>query len=462
LRGWGALLAAVVAYVLLAIVDRDLKAAPHAGFCPDEAAWVLAAPDWPLFWQRFRHTDLAAVAGEELPQWLHQTELLVRKATGIRPTPSRWQTWLGSQLLLSGTEGRWGLCVRPGLLLNASHCVNRLLPRGTADGTILRYGGLHYAWRDGFLLVSNDPDYVRRLIDAPIYGPLPRQDLEGATLAWRHPLAGELHLRASDGAPVSGYFTAAVAAEVGPLHLPDAWQDRPLLVLAGHRWQDLGALVRVAKSLFRFLPEEEAASRLLTSIAAPWLSRGIPQPSGAEISEYAVAVLGVDVSETLPVPELVAVLRTNGPAEGPHPLSGLLPEDTRQPYAWSHGEGWLAPVWGEKGTLCLAAQGDCWLAATQEPVMERVLGRLKAEDAVDADLSLRLDWEEAGRTAALVLQEAARRELLPRADSRDTERDWAPWARAMSRMGVLEIDARAGDGVLEFEGFLARHGAGTP
>jgi len=455
LFGWFALVVVLAGYWGLAALDRGLKIPRHPGFSPANAAWVCTAPDLPQFWRRLGQAEPAAGVAEELPQWVHKCDLAVRQATGIRPTPSRWQIWMGSQVLASGGQGRWGLCVRPGVLLRLAHTANRLVPWTHGPAGLSRYGEFYYGWRDGYLLASKWPQYVQDALGAPAYAPPPQDAADALTLAWSGPRAGHLRVHAADGLPLTGSIAAGIAAREHPLHLPEAWPEPPLAVAAVNRWQDLAEILGALGALLPSLPAVAPLQDVAQSLCTTWGFAALPPDWDASLEECAVALLAIDTTETTPVPEMAVVWR-GGPVST-HPWQTLVDHTHALPYVWNTWAGHVLPVLGEKATLCLARDDRYWVAASQEPVMDRLLGRWTEARAVQADLSVRVNWEQAGQAAGALLRRAAQLELVPRMNAREAEGALAPVAHAISTLGRLEIDGHAERGALVFDGFLARH-----
>ena len=457
---WFAFVAAFVVCVALGAVDRQWKAAPHPGYCPEDATWVVQARDFPLFWDALKRLDVARTVGERLPREVHAVELAVRQAAGVRPTPARWRVWFGARFLCAGKRGQWGFCVRPGLLARAADYANRIAGASHPEGDVRRYGRFHYAWREGYLIVSPSRDYVFGALAAPVSSGGGAVSSDSLRVQWRAPCAGEILVHASEGLPVSGRLSVAVSGSGEDLLSARIWPDRPMLVVAGRAWEDWVKLLSGVAPVFA----ETQGFRALRHFGTPlWQAWRLPPPQtggDADVREFSLALAGVDVSETLPIPEFALALRAEGPISAleSHPLYPLAEAAEPLPYAWREQPGVIAPLLGEKLSLCLAADGAYWLATTQEPLMQKIVGRLEEGPGTRADLVLHVDWEKTAEAGAALLRRAAQLELFPRMDARKAEQKLIPFTQALASMGTLDLQGRGHGDHLRFSGFLARAG----
>lgn len=68
---------------------------------------------------------------------------------------------MGRPAVLSGRGDTWCLVTRPGVAARTAAALSRLL--GNAD----MFRGMHCQWRDGLLVLSNNPEWVTELREAP-------------------------------------------------------------------------------------------------------------------------------------------------------------------------------------------------------------------------------------------------------------------------------------------------------
>ncbi len=468
-RPWLALVAVLFGAVVLAALDRHLKTIPRAGFCPADTAVVVQASDFPSFLDALQRTRAGVAITEELPALVHDAALAVRIETGIRPTPLRWRVWLGFPLLAGVREGEWGLCVAPGLLARGVHALNRLVGRATDEHEavagvdtprLYAYGRFYYAWREGCLILSRDPAYVRDALDAPatpFAGAAPDEML----IAWKTDPPGSLRLRAEDGLPVSGAVTAEITPRAAPLTLADAWPESPLFSLTASRFEDAAmpaALCRAVQPFIKGCLDTYGVTQFLRCVPPLIDAWGWNQlvPDGRQaVDECSVALLGLELDDgILPAPELAFAMRGPRAGRDPHPLTPLIRE-TLFPFEWNGVPGMVSPVVGERWTLCLAAWEDTWLAATREAAMARVAGRLAERPGIRADVAVRVDWTKCGTFLERFLRRAAQLELVRGMDAREAEHIVLPYTRALGRLGALRLQGRMEGDRLHFEGRLA-------
>ncbi len=451
-RGWLALLAALLVYALLVLLDQHLKRAPHPGFRPEQASCTAFAPDAPQTWMALKRLPAAKTVRDELPRWVHQAELALRLATGIRPEPERWRVWLGPQMLASIRDGQWGVCVRPGVLLHAAHWANRLVA-SSVDG-FYTYRGLRYAWREGFLVASPWPEYVRAALQAaPCANTGAESRPDGVSLVWNNPVPGEALLVPGD-LELRGRLTVSIPHTPESLRLPDAWPNDPMLTVSMQRLDALSPFW----SLFADTAAAQWLERHGTALVTAWRFPALPDNWDARLSEAALALYDVDISEITPVPECAAALRDREAPGGTHPLAPLLTGDHPIPYAWNAHPGQILPVFGEKCSLCLAGDEGYWLVTTQEPLMGRLLGHLSPRPAPANTFALRLNCKKAGGLASNVLRRAAALELIPEMDPRDLEREWLPAVHVISQLGRLSVDASSDGKQVIFAARLSEDG----
>ncbi len=447
---------ALVLCVLILGVDHALKRVSDAGYCPEDADWTAFADDLPSVWKTFAQTSAAAVLTEEVPRWMHQIELTLQKATGIRPNPSRWRVWMGPKVLAAGKSGQWGFCICPGLLVRLAHGVNRMI-RPAEDG-LCRYGEFYYAWRGRFFILSLWPEYVRASLEAKETAPPKNVPGDGIHLAWTVPVKGEMCLRAT--APhLQGRLELALPPAPDGLRLPNAWPEMPMI---GVTTSSLNTIAAILHPLF----EKTTACQTLLSYLLPvwkrWNLPPLPDNWDQTIVEYSWALLSVDTSATLPVPRMALAFRTPSSSDSPHPLMPLIAQEQPIPSSWSGHPGWIVPWLGEKLSLCLMQTDEYALATSQEPLMARLAEGLNPHPVQANALAIHVDWSKTGECVAALLRQAAQYELIPGKDGRDVEQEYIPVTRALSRLGMLRVEASSDGNILNFSGTLFSGEGTTP
>ncbi len=405
IRRVGVFLLAVAALCVFLVVDGRLKAGEGLGFCPADARWTVVQPDLPAFWRQLQRSDSYRAVREEWDP-LGAPALAVRKATGIRPLPVRWSLWMGKSLLCAGGDAGTGGCVRPGLLMRAAHAVNAVFNR-SQDG-VHRYGQFHYAWRDGFLIFSTSPDYVRASLEA---APFQSDPVETAfELQWRRRAVPEAFVRfhVDDGLPVEGWVDAAVTERDAPLEIPTEPEDEPLLEIAATAPADVAAVWDLLERSF------EAAA----AVAPPWPLALPPAVADEPPSGTSLCVLSIHESRNFESPSPTYRLSRLRPAVE----AGLSQAPDR--------------------------------VLTEGP--EGAVAESEAEPrVVEADAAVRLVWAPFARTAEARLMETA--EGISDDEQRDDLlRSRVPVARGLARAGTLDLQGTSDDGRLAFSGHLAQ------
>lgn len=446
------LLALVTGFLLAAWVDHSWKQPPHAGYIPADAAWAVVAPDLPEFWRLAEDTPWGRSFRETTAPRLDEARRTLRRAIGFHPTPMQWRAWMGPNLWAGSLDGAWGICVRPGFLMHARHALHRLRRGAENAESIYAAGGVYYAWREGFLIVSASRQYVENALRAEPYsmtGPMTAYD--GITFCWKGAAPGWALFRTvspqvqgallspawvpSRGLELAGTWPGGALCSIAMQMPPDSFA--PLwAVLRGYPW---------AESLSEFQP---FAARLLEHIHWP--------PAHSEgLREAAVALYLDDNHPAWPVPEIAAAFRTAAPPpEGAHPLQV---SDTLEamPHAWGERSGWILPIWGEAFTLCTAASGPYWVAATRESCMARVIGSPPLESAPRRVAVVRADWAQISNAIQILLRRGAVWRVIPQYNARDAENEIMPLLRVLAQWGALRVDCYAAGNTLRFLGDLA-------
>ena len=448
---------ALVALACFGWLDaRKRQEAPSQGYCPASARWVVLADDFSALWGATAKTDAVARLREEWPRPLDNLELAIRKATGIRPTPSRWRLWMGNRFLLAGAPEGTGICVYPGLLTRAADLVLRVVARSDAHGPgIRRFGDLHYAWKDGFLIASRSRDYVVACFEGPSPDLGAPAEADEIRILWRGTREGEFRIRAGHDLPVEARIRTEAAPRSGPLTLPDAWPEPPVLSITASKWRDLQSLLAFVEEPF----QENGAWRRAKHVAEVMWQRWDLSPLepgwDETVDECSLAVTNIDWSETLSAPDLALVLRCEDPVAGAHPLGPLFGPCEPIPYEWHREPGVLAPLLGEEAAICLSRSGRDWVATSREPLMDALAGALNAEQETNADLAIRLRWDVIGESADYLIKAMSEAELIPHRNRADVAVDLLPIARGLGRLGQAELDGKADGEWLAFEGILA-------
>lgn len=413
MRRWALRLAVVAALAVLMVVDARMKSASIPGFRPNEVLWVAYAPDFSRFWIGVKRNDAFRAFVREWPRPYRDLQLAIRKATGIRPMPIRWGMWMGSGLLGFGTADGTGYCVRPGLLLRIAHLINAPVSRSSND--TYRYGGVTYAWRDGFLLFSTSPKVVAEALRGPAHGVDARPDANELRFEWRGTPPVELIVRAEESLPVRGRVRLSSPPPASSVGLVESWPGKPILVMAASDCAHASQAADWLRSAMGTAPDWAG----LHDLIPPWVGRF---PEGLRTERCAFALIGPgSVSD---VPAFAEVVRAAEPLPAPD-------ADAPPPFT--------------------AVNGPHWFAAGTPELLGVLKATFKPSSQDSADVILRVDWEQWG-----LFLERRLRERLEADESLEEaiQGTGLPAARAIGKLGFLALSGRAEGNALSFEGRL--------
>ena len=456
LTGWRGFVLAGVVFVLLVWSDAWLKAGTHMGFKPRGADWVLESRDFPAFWATAERGPVFDALRQELSQPLHRFELIAYEATGMRPTPYRWEAWLGSSALMAGEGDRVGISVRPGLLLRAVSAFHRLFPGTEADEGIHAYRDFYYTWREGYLIASPSLDYVREALEtSPVRLP---PSHEQPRLVWRseaepHPFRFEI--AAHKNLPAKGWVQAEIESRDRPLEHNAAALPQPMAVLAATRWGDIATLLRAVAPNLEERPPAAPLQRALEDTVSQWRLGELEDGWDETLGQTTLVLSDVERYGLIPMPHAAFIGEEYLRRAPAHPLEPLFAGGfTPIPYQWGPAEGTMYPFWSGALSPCLARSGPYWLAASREQLMPDLVDGLPPGSYTEADLGLWLNWGPTGDALADLLPEWGSYGLIPGADEGDVQRNYVPYANALARLGGLRITGQMDENRLELEGQL--------
>lgn len=440
LRRWIPLTAVVCVFGLIYLLDARMKISDLAGFAPKGSTLVVSFDDAPALWRRLESSEAHAKIMAEAPQAVYNLVLEGRKASGIRWTPARWSTWFGERLVLARYQEQFGACVRPGVLLHAAVLLLRLSGAEEEGDGLYRARGLVFGWRDGFLIASSSPAYVRAALSETGESVQLLGATESVLLDWRGEPACRLTLRASETLSVEGWVDFALPERDAPLTLVGTWPEQPLLEVTGSSAEELIDLVAA------FLPEYPGTE--LVRRAFEELDSELPARWASGTNEFSMAVVSVDTTEFLAVPEIAIALR------GAATLAPLTPPPDSIRYEWAGVTGWFRPWLGEKMSVCAAISPDLRFFTSQEPTMARYIGSLQEGQATDSDLVVSFDLTHFSAIAEVLVRQAAEHELIRYQNADDVEEGVVPVLEAVAQLGRLWFEGKAEGGGMFVRGGL--------
>jgi len=442
-------LALLVLLAPIALLDALWKAGPLPAYVPPEARAIVALTDIHRLLESVGETPALAAARDDLQADLAETTLQIRRITGIRPTATRARIWLGDRILFARSGDDTGFCVRPGLLMRARLALG--WHKNTGEG-IRAFGDYFYTWRDGVLIGGTSRDYVAAAKTAPAAAltppGLPELTAPALIIVSRGDVPFTLRCSLPAGLPpqVDGVAALHINQARHSLELPGL-APPALATATASSPADLRALFEplLAAALENgplFLQHLAAAiPRDFADAARNGVNAICDAGDRLQTAECSVMLLSVDTRSTPPVPTAGFIMRVRNTAQGAHPLASFIPAENAMPFEWSGISGTLVPILGEKVTLCLAARGNDWLAATTEPAMAKIAAAKAASETTpdDADAVITVDLVAASATLESLLMKAATLELLPGMNARDAQALFAPRLAALGRLGALNM-----------------------
>ena len=440
LRRWIPFIAVLCGLFLLYLLDGALKDSDVAGFAPSGATLIVASDDLGHAWQALESTAVHQRVMDEAPQFLYNAVMEGRKASGIRWTPGRWGRWFGKRFVLGRLEGQPGLCMRPGILARAATSLARIAATRAPQEGVYQIAGLAYGWRDGFLIVSPSPEYISAaLADAAETIELSGQ-LDSVFIDRREDPACRLTVRSTPDLSIDGWVDFDLPGRDAPLTLAGTWPEEPLLEVTGSSAEEL---IELVADLLPEFPGTELLRRAFEELEAE-----LPGDWAIGTNEFSLALMSVDTSEFLAVPEIAMALR------GERDLARLRPPRDSIRHEWAGRFGWFRPWLGEKMSVCVVGDEDLRLFTSRERTMARYIGRLEEGRATESDLLVSVDLAHFSSVARELTRRAAEHELLPYHSVEDTETHIIPALDAMEHLGTLRLDARAGDGGMYVHAYL--------
>lgn len=452
---------AIAVIIVFAVWDARVRRTDRPGFCPPDVSWTCVSRDFPSAWfgllQSETWKNVQHASGSPMASW----ERDIRLAIGIRPTPSRWRLWLGDALLAASAPEGTGICAHPGILLRtAARC--RSFFRRAGEDAVAQYGDYYYAWRDGFLIASTSHAYVTASLRAPepaLETPRLRDEI---AFQWRQAPEGAILIRGANDIPVHGHIEIPWTARTTPMSLPNAWPERPILVVSAARAPDL---LRFGSLAGRFVAGDErweGACALAAAVVERWALPDLPEDWHAAIDHCSMALLDVDFRDPLPMPRLAFAMRPRGFVRAEHPLVAWAEALHPVRHEWAGQGGVVAPLWGQDLSLCLGRTAMDWLVTTQEPDMARLAAQFGPGSPVHADIAIRLDWEKLANITQSAITRMGDLGLVPGMDAREAAAAWANNIHAVESLGALFLEGVAIHDRLEFHGFLAKQAAKEP
>lgn len=425
--------------------DSHLKASDFNGFELSDANWSVSSDNVGVAWDSFLETETWAAVRSEVGDLSGEPILEARKSLGIRLSPARWNAWLGHRAVISGSDGDWGVTVKPGVLFRVWDAMRG--KSGAVEGSNLRsYEDYYYGWRDGFVCISNSSDYAAKMLDREIGWIRPHLQRDSLAIRIRDPYEIAFQLGLRDGFPVEGEVDYSLKAPRPLERLISTLSGEHALVLSGVSPLDWMPLFDEFMPKWRNL---EVFSQVLAETGHQ-LAR--QKTSGSSDYFWMLDDVVIQESEAVPVFTLAAVggISSDSPA-------ALVPYRTN--FRWGELEGWKEPWFGHMYEWCVARDGEAVVMTNRLENMRRDAGLWQLGDGEDVDVRIQLQIPELLLMFAPIILDAAESGDISGWNRSDVEsflrsRLW----RGAVRLGALEIDGRVVDGGISFEGYLDRQG----
>ena len=452
-------------YYLLGNLDYILKQAPHEGYHPVAADNILFVPSFPVFWNAFEQSHAGTLFASEFSNVKYDLELGVRKASGIRPTPTRWQLWLGSQMLAANHGGAWGACFYPGILLRSAGVLHTLLGSEVDELGIRKFGDLFYTWYDGFFIVSSHHSYIRAVLESPVTSDT--SIVASDSLAYQRnddDTELMLEIQASHDIFLRGYISDSRFSGGGkPFETIDLPEDilKPLVIFGATNWADSSILFEYTLNILeQGLPEKYRLLNHLTEYLIPGFDVVLQESLDTIISlndpAAYILLMDIDTSESLPIPELALITRTSGGSLTRHPFYWLNDRAESISFYWNDREGILLPLSGEKMTVCLSKDNHFFYLTSQEPLIAGLLDRCAGGRRLNGNLLLQIHWPAYADRFRELTMKTARHGLIGTQDEMVMDRSITPVSNMLKSLGNLELVGQSREGLFEFRGYLAR------
>ena len=330
--------------------------------------------------------------------------------------------------------------MRPASLERAATAHARIADNRAAQEGVDLNSGLAYGWRDGFRIVSPSPEYISAaLADAAETIELSGR-LDSVFIDWRGDPACQLTVQSTPVLSIDGWVDFDLPGRDAPLTLAGTWPEEPLLEVTGSSAEEL---IELVADLLPDFPGMELVHRAFQELEVE-----LPRDWAFGTNEFSLAVMSVDTSEFLAVPEFAMALR------GESDLLRLKPPRDSIRHEWAGRSGWFRPWLGEKMSVCVAGDKDLRLFTSRERTMARYIGRLKEGRATDSDLLVSFDLAHFSSVAKELVRRAAEHELIPHRNVADTEAHIIPALDATEHLGILRLEAKAGGGGMYVHAFL--------
>lgn len=397
---------------------------------------ILYFPDFPLFWWKISEHQIGHSAYENLYPYLYKIELVVRKSFGIRPTPSRWDFWLGksSVVCLSPDSKNWAVVTKPRVYSRI------LLPLLLGKEIKLTDGfKIQILQIDDYLIFSNSEDceYKLRYLE---FLSSDNRDCLLAIASGRS--SAELGIFVDDRITFSGSIMSSYVfrrSEFPPLDISSC-----AFSISGEFieiFRDTGREVfdwmrpSIESTMF-YIPIEV----YLKTVRTTPLEKMFTKLFKLVINNNGyVCLLNISEEFSNPVPVIAGWI----PLEGTNfskvkELLDLSENILIYPYRWRETEGFIIPLWGRAYQLCLAKYKNGFIFTSNESAMNHLITSIKED--VNSPNQLSINFNSIAEEYKKLCSWVITYEFIPFFSERDFTEMYPAWEKFFSDLGKLEIN----------------------
>ena len=435
-RRWLPIVVVIVVLIGVSMLDRRLKASESSGFILETAEWHVSADDVGIAWDSLMRTSTWKAITAELGDPLRETLVELRKTSGIRLSPDRWNTWLGPSCVLSGQGYMTGLTIKPGVLFRLKEKWGSVFGASAEDGVYVS-SGYFYGWRDGFVCLSTSRDYVLEMLGEPVSW-IPREGSNRSVrVSLSDPYDAVVNVMLIEGLPVQGEIDYPITVATKPLTRLSASEATDALTISGARPDDWFPFV------VDLLPEWPTLNLVRDMLHASISQLGNDSEVDHEDMVWVLDALDANYFLVAPIFTLAGG-EPSTPKDSPYRLT----------QRWGSLDGWSEPWFGHRYEWCEATQDSIVVRSNYAPGMVSNGGRWSTGEPKSIDARIHVRYPTLGAMIRPVVLAAAEQEYIEGINAEDVEKDWAGYWSILRRMGGLRVEGTVKESRVVFEGVL--------
>ncbi|HIA48887.1 MAG TPA: hypothetical protein EYN96_13180 [Candidatus Hydrogenedentes bacterium] len=439
-RRWVPLILVIASLLSVRALDTYLKESESNGFRLKEASWSVSVDDVGAVWESLMETSTWVAISKERGDPLREEMVSFRKTLGIRLSPNRWNTWLGSGAVISGLNGDTGITVKPGVLFRLAHVGVRLFGEKPM-GAVYSNGSVFYAWQNGFICFSESRGFVESMLSEEGEYIRGGDEPKVVAIALSKPYLLRCRVHIEDGFPVEGWIGYSVEARDVPVQLVSSTAKTDALTIAGAKPQEWFSL------LIELMPNWanlDLAREMLSDIG--------PRMSDDEMSDEREKVWVLD--DILSQHFLAVPIFTIAEEGGEWASTADVTNFDRTEIRWGPLKGWKEPWFGHTYEWCVASDEGIRVTTNQSSHMLQNADRWSVGPASVINCRIVANYREFAELIRPLVSDAADHEYFPGVNREDIEVKWANvWDRLANLESLLLEGSVVDDGV-SFRGYL--------